>query len=73
MQIYFCIEKNSDLHLKKMQICFCIEKNLDLYQEKMQIYFILIKKIINMQIINIQERDYNNHIKKQSCCKENNN
>ena len=34
------------------------------------------KKIIHMQIINIQERDYNNHIKKKkknSCCKQNNN
>ena len=57
-------EKNSNLHLEKMQICFYVEKNLDMYLEKMQICFILIKKIIHMQIIDIQERGCNNHIKK---------
>ena len=36
---FFLIEKNSDLHLRKMQISFFIEKNLDLHLRKMQISF----------------------------------
>ena len=64
MQICFYFEKNPELHLEKMQIFFYVEKNPDMYLEKMQICFVLIKKIVHMQIIDIQERDCNNHIKK---------
>ena len=39
---------------------------------KMLICFILRKRVVHMQIIDIQEKDYNNHIKKQSCFKQNN-
>ena len=44
MQIYFYIEKNSDLHLEKMQIYFYVEKNPDLHLEKMQILFLCWEK-----------------------------
>ena len=47
-----------------MHICFYIEKNSDLHLIKMQIYFVLRKIIVcTCKFIDIQEKDYNNHIK----------
>ena len=75
MQIYFWYWGKIKSTSNKDVDLFYFKKNPDLHLIKIEIYFILSKRIFHMQIINIQERDYKNHIKKkkESCFKQKNN
>ena len=64
--MFLCWEKSRSTSRKDANLFLCWEKSRSTSKIDADLFYFNDKKFIHMQIIDIQERNYNNHIKKKN-------